>query len=57
MWDAEGELPVQEAMEIAERVRNEAAHQDETTPDALAYNVNTFELEVEKYVLPCPSIE
>lgn len=57
MWDAEGESPVQEATEIAERVRNEAAHQDETTPDALAYNVNTFELEVEKYVLSCLSIE
>eukprot|EP00961_Rhodomonas_salina_P084309 1132684-Rhodomonas_salina.2 len=31
-------------------MKGEAAQEDDTTPDGLAYNVNTFELEVERFL-------
>mmetsp|Transcript_54316 Transcript_54316/g.110853 ORF Transcript_54316/g.110853 Transcript_54316/m.110853 type:complete len:245 (+) Transcript_54316:116-850(+) len=40
----------EEAAKIVESVKGEAAHQDETTPEGLAYHVNTFELEVERFL-------
>eukprot|EP00285_Hemiselmis_virescens_P015468 CAMPEP_0173393872 /NCGR_PEP_ID=MMETSP1356-20130122/22363_1 /TAXON_ID=77927 ORGANISM="Hemiselmis virescens, Strain PCC157" /NCGR_SAMPLE_ID=MMETSP1356 /ASSEMBLY_ACC=CAM_ASM_000847 /LENGTH=151 /DNA_ID=CAMNT_0014351961 /DNA_START=15 /DNA_END=467 /DNA_ORIENTATION=+ len=41
----------EDVQQIAEAVKNEAAHDDEDTrPDALAYHVNAFELEVEKFL-------